>query len=220
MAQPAVRVRILLPLCILFLLSTGPASAQPIDDPYVARELILSFAAETDVQQRQDVLYELGATRIVQFNRIDAGLYRLDSMTVEEALQLLDGNPYLVLAEPNYIVYEHAIPDDPRFDELWGMENNGQTGGTAGADISAVEAWNIFTGTQDVVVGVINTGLDMSHPDIADNVFVNEGEIPGNGIDDDGNGFIDDVNGWDFANNDNNPFDDRGPCPGNSPRRI
>ena len=208
MAQPPVRVRFFLPLSILILLST--ASAQPIEHPYVAGELILSFAAETKVQQSQDILYELGATRIVQFNRIDAGLYRLDSMTVEEALQLLDGNAYFAFAEPNYIVYEHAIPDDPRFDDLWGMENTGQTGGTAGADISAVEAWNIFTGTRDVVVGVIDTGLDISHPDIADNVFLNEGEIAGNGVDDDGNGFIDDVNGWDFANNDNNPFDDRG----------
>ncbi|RKZ15109.1 hypothetical protein DRQ53_09910, partial [bacterium] len=210
MAQSAVRARILLPLCILFLLSTAPALAQSIEDPYVARELILSFASGADVQQSQDVLDELGATRVVQFNRIDAGLYRLDSMTVEAALQLLDGNPYLAIAEPNYIVYEHAIPDDPRFDDLWGMQNTGQTGGTAGADISAVDAWNIFTGSGDVVVGVIDTGLDMSHPDIADNVFFNPGEIAGNGIDDDGNGFIDDVNGWDFANNDNNPFDDRG----------
>jgi subtilisin family serine protease len=210
MALPAARVRIFHSLFILFLISTNPAFAQTADDPYVASELILSFAPDAELQQRQDILDDLGATSVARFNRIDAGLYRLESMTVVEALQLLDGNPYLVLAEPNYILYEHAIPDDPRFDELWGMRNTGQTGGTPGADISAAQAWNIFTGTQEVVVGVIDTGLDMSHPDIADNVFINEGEIAGNGIDDDGNGFIDDVNGWDFANNDNNPFDDRG----------
>ena len=90
------------------------------------------------------------------------------------------------------------------------MYNTGQTGGTAGADISADMAWDVFTGNQNIVVGVIDTGLDYNHPDLAANAWVNPGEIAGNGIDDDGNGYIDDIHGWDFVNGDSDPMDDNG----------
>ena len=88
-----------------------------------------------------------------------------------------------------------AFPDDTLFSDLWGMHNNGQTGGTPDADIDAREAWDITTGTKDVVVAVIDSGIMYTHPDLRDNMWVNPGEIRGNGIDDDGNGYIDDVYG-------------------------
>ncbi|MGB3493119.1 MAG: S8 family peptidase [Elainellaceae cyanobacterium] len=98
---------------------------------------------------------------------------------------------------------------DPDFSELWGLDNQGQTGGTVDADIDATEAWDISTG-QDVVVAVIDSGVDYTHPDLAQNMWVNTGETPNNGIDDDGNGFVDDYYGYDFANDDSDPFDDDG----------
>src|SRR5262245_97487 len=115
-------------------------------------------------------------------------------------------------AEPNYLIHVENTPNDPKYGDgtLWAMNNTGQSGGTADADIDAPEAWDIATGTSSTVVAVIDTGVDYNHPDLAANIWTNPGEIPGNGIDDDGNGFIDDVHGWDFANNDNNPMDDNG----------
>ena len=101
---------------------------------------------------------------------------------------------------------------------LWGLDNLGQTvnwtAGAPDADIDAREAWSVSTGSPNVVVAVIDTGVDLTHPDLAANIWVNQGEdCPGcrtNGVDDDGNGYVDDWRGWDFVNGDNDPTDDMG----------
>jgi subtilisin family serine protease len=102
-----------------------------------------------------------------------------------------------------------TTPNDPRFvsGDLWGLHNTGQAGGTADADIDAPEAWDISTGSSAVVVAVIDTGTQIDHPDLKDNIWTNPGETPGDGIDNDGNGFVDDVNGWDFYSNDASVYD-------------
>lgn len=123
------------------------------------------------------------------------------------ALQALRANPAVVYAEPVYIVHAQATPNDPRFSQLYGLHNTGQTGGVADADIDAPEAWDLQTGTR-VTVAVIDSGVDYNHPDLSQNIWSNTGEIAGNNIDDDNNGYVDDIRGWDFANNDNNPMDD------------
>ncbi len=109
--------------------------------------------------------------------------------------------------EPNYKVRPYAVPNDPDFGRLWGLHNTGDNGGLDDADIDAVEAWDIKTGG-NVIVAVIDSGLDTGHPDLAANLWVNTGETAGNGIDDDGNGYIDDVNGYDFGEGDNDPSND------------
>ncbi len=91
--------------------------------------------------------------------------------------------------------HRSLIPNDPLFAFEWGLNNTGQTGGLPGADIDAIEAWDIFTGSPDTVVAVIDTGVDYLHEDLKDNMWHNPGEIPGDGIDNDGNGYIDDVYG-------------------------
>ena len=98
-----------------------------------------------------------------------------------------------------------ADPDDPYFGLQYGLKNPGGkliegTQSKAGADIKAVEAWDIHPGSTDILVAVLDCGLNTKHPDIASRVWVNKKEIAGNGKDDDGNGYIDDINGWSFAN--------------------
>jgi subtilisin family serine protease len=135
-------------------------------------------------------------------------------MTVAQAVKLFRNDPNVEYAEPNYYYHLDIIPNDTDFGLLWGMHNTGQnvngTVGTADADIDAPEAWDIITSAGRVVVAVIDSGVDGSHPDLSGNLWTNPGEIPNNGVDDEGNGYVDDIRGWDFVNKDNNPADDNG----------
>ncbi|MBI3271083.1 MAG: discoidin domain-containing protein [Planctomycetes bacterium] len=130
------------------------------------------------------------------------------NVPVRQALESLVDEPTIACAEPNYLQYASRTPNDPRFGELYGLHNVGQTGGTSDADIDAPEAWDLTTGG-DVIVADIDTGVDYTHPDLAANMWRNPAEANGTpGVDDDGNGFVDDVFGFDFANNDADPKDD------------
>lgn len=99
--------------------------------------------------------------------------------------------------EPDYIKTIHVVPDDPRFDsEQWSLNNTGQAGGTPGADIRAIAAWEIQREAPDVVVGVMDTGIRYTHEDLLGNIWSNAAELAGpRGVDDDGNGVIDDLIG-------------------------
>ncbi|PKN72679.1 MAG: hypothetical protein CVU50_05940 [Candidatus Cloacimonetes bacterium HGW-Cloacimonetes-3] len=90
-------------------------------------------------------------------------------------------------------------PNDPRFGEQWHYHNTGQRGGTVDADIDLPEAWEIEKGHPDVIVQVNDGGIQTNHPDLSGNLWINTGEIAGNGIDDDNNGFIDDIYGYNFV---------------------
>lgn len=133
-----------------------------------------------------------------------------ENVTMGQALASYRDDPNVLYAEPNYYVHVAATPDDSRFDEMWGLENTGQTGGTQDADIDMSQAWDVTTGSSDVVVAVIDTGIDYNHPDLAQNIWVNDNEIPNDGIDNDNNGYVDDVVGYDFINGDPDPMDDQG----------
>jgi hypothetical protein len=128
----------------------------------------------------------------------------------DELYASLRGLPGFEGIQPNFIYTTNAIPNDTRFGETWGMNNTGQTGGLADADIDAPAAWDISTGNGSVVVGVIDTGIAWDHPDLAANVWTNPGETAADGIDNDANGYVDDIHGYDFVNNDGNPYDDHG----------
>ncbi len=97
-------------------------------------------------------------------------------------------------------------PNDTLYPNQWHLNNTGTqvTDAIAGADVNAVNAWNLATGT-GITIAVIDDGMERTHPDLIDNIFINAGEIPGNSLDDDGNGYIDDVSGWSFTANGPNP---------------
>lgn len=121
--------------------------------------------------------------------------------------QQVGEDPLIQIVEPDFVNFPTVTPNDSSYSSLWGLHNIGQSGGSVDADIDAPEAWDITTDASDVLVGVIDTGVDRAHPDLSANMWTNPLEIAGNGIDDDNNGFIDDVNGWDFYQNDNDPTD-------------
>ncbi|HOM72503.1 MAG TPA: S8 family peptidase, partial [Armatimonadota bacterium] len=133
---------------------------------------------------------------------------------LEKVIERYQKHPAVEYAGPNHTLRIAAVfPDDPVFyygDEFWGVPQWGLYNdvGTPGADIHAVDAWEITTGSPDVLIAVIDTGIVPDHPDLADKIWTNPGEIPDNGIDDDNNGYVDDVNGWNFIDNDNFPLDD------------
>ncbi len=129
--------------------------------------------------------------------------------------KLMKSNDVL-LAEPNYIYRMSRTSNDPDMSKLWGLRNDGQADpkgqvGIAGMDIGAEKAWDIQTGNKDLVVAVIDTGIDYTHADLKENVWTNVAELEGKpGVDDDNNGFVDDIHGYDFVNSDGDPMDDHG----------
>ncbi len=118
---------------------------------------------------------------------------------VTTAIDLFNQDSRVEYVEPNYKRYLAVLPNDPEYDRQWYLEQ------TSDQDIDAEAAWDETTGSNDIVVAVIDTGIDLNHPDLVNNIWINPGEVADNGIDDDANGYVDDVNGWDFVNADNNP---------------
>jgi len=132
--------------------------------------------------------------------------------TAEETAATLRQQPGILAAVPDLRLFLQAEPNDPLFDNQWGMRNTGQSvegqpGGTPGADIDVVDAWDRTTGDSSVVVASIDSGYDFGHPDLAPIAWRNTDEVAGNGIDDDLNGYVDDVRGWDAYDHDADPTD-------------
>jgi len=210
------RALVLVPVVLFAFLAESHTSPAPAPSPgssslgkrFVPEEVIIRFKDQAGPSERASARAQV-SSRIVRRFRSGAEHWELGKgVTTEEAIARLRKNPHVRYVEPNYIRRIDALPNDPRYPEMDALNNTGQRGGVPGADIRAQSAWDVTTGSRDVIVAVIDTGIDSSHPDLRDNLWTNPGEIEGNGIDDDDNGFIDDVHGWDFVNGDNDPFDD------------
>ena len=134
-------------------------------------------------------------------------LVTFDSATsAGESFDALRNSPDIEYVAPNWKFQLQSLPNDYS-PEQWGLHNDGRDNGAVGADIDAELGWRLRTSAENVVVAVIDSGIDYTHPDLANNMWTNPGEIPGNNIDDDGNGFVDDVHGYDFGDKDGDPMD-------------
>ncbi len=193
---------------VLFLFSTFVgAGAQPIEPggdttplegEFAPGELLIRFRPGVGLQRVEQILGERGALRIRAIEVLDVHVLQLPpGLSVEKAVQVFSHMPEVEFAEPNYIL--HAVA--PMREEIvgqWGLEK-----------IEAEAAWGILgENPTSVLIATVDTGIDRGHPDLASNIWYNPGEIEGNNTDDDGNGYVDDTWGWDFVNNDNDPYDD------------
>ena len=150
------------------------------------------------------VKHTFAAIGNLQIVKLPAGV------SVEQAINHYQRSGLVEYAEPDY--EEHALltPNDPRYTDgtLWAMNNTGQNGGKPDADIDAPEAWTTRTSANPIIVAVIDTGVRYTHEDLAANMWVNPGEIAGNGLDDDGDGYVDDVYGINAITHTGDPWDD------------
>ncbi len=223
-------------LCVLVgLLALSPMvlakEKMSIDAPFIAGEVLVKIREGKSAAALQGM-------QIKKELNLLAGRFALVTTaqkSVAVAIAELEANPAVEYAEPNFIytainntsnvermlARSEAAQGDDRFGLLWGLANtgknepdrNGAPGtevGVAGVDVNALKAWQITKGSRDITIAVIDTGIDYNHPDLAANMWVNAGEVAGDGIDNDKNGYIDDVYGWNAAVDNGNPFDGHG----------
>ena len=197
--------------------TTPPSIERPTLAGYspdaVPGEVIVKFRPPMSRVATREAVTKLGAAMvagpIAGFSVVKAERGR----STEDLIASLEADPSVASAEPNLVRYLAATPpNDPMFSDQWSLNNTGQAHpvsdangtrtGTDGADMDVLEAWDDQKGNAETIVAIMDSGVDVTHPDLAANIWMNAGEIPGNGIDDDLNGFRDDINGWDFADND------------------
>ena len=179
----------------------------------VGTRLALVCAGELILRLRPEVRPEdyFGA-RMDQARRVrgttDQWVLRVPGCRLEEVLEQTRtraADQRVSWVEPHF--FEEAIKQttDPLYSLQWHLENNGSGGAKLGADVKANAAWALQSGRSNIVIAVIDDGMDLLHPDLKTRLFRNVQEIPNNNLDDDHNGYIDDVTGWDFVDEDANP---------------
>ena len=204
------------------LLSSPLAHAKNRAPEFVPGELIVGLKSGVALKSAQ---FNIQSTIIQSFGNQVLSIQALesdekvqivkfkDAAKIKGIVATLKNNPAVRYVEPNYIYRTFSVPNDPEFARQWDMHNTGQMdkpvvagdprpaqAGNAGSDIRVKALWDRgIVGNRDILVAVIDTGIDYTHPDLAANMYTNPGEIPGNGIDDDSNGVIDDVHGANFT---------------------
>jgi subtilisin family serine protease len=183
---------------------------------FVEGEVLVKFKTGVQTAQIQATLTNAGLEQRHFIAQI--GVYHCNitnQQSVQAAVQACRESQDVEYAEPNYIYAipeaaspPRAVPNDPRFDDLWGLQNSND------ADIDADEAWDIQKGSKSIIVAIIDTGVDYDHEDLSDNMWRNPGETgdgkENNGIDDDNNGYVDDSRGWNFERDTQDPTDVHG----------
>jgi len=194
---------LLLPLLLFASLSSSASasnrSVRPRGD-YIEGEVLVSFAPALSAASALHAAASRGMSVAASFAALSGASgrqclhLRSDSKSTQEMIAELSGVPGVEIVEPNYVRSIRTVPNDPRFSELWGLHNTGQTGGTAGADIGATEAWSVGRNASSVVVAVLDTGVHFTHEDLAANMW-------------DGSPLGFPNHGWNFADGTDDPYD-------------
>jgi subtilisin family serine protease len=178
-----------------------------VDSAYQEGEVLVKFKNKVTAAEASMLANDLAAATVKEFRILSQSghsayfLFRSASRSTKQLLAIMRNNPDVEAVSPNYRRRLQRLPNDPKFNRLWGMKK-----------VAAAAAWEKNIGSAEIVLAVLDTGIDYRHEDLAANMWRNPHEIAGNGIDDDGNGFIDDVYGYDFAadntgNQDSDPMD-------------
>ena len=216
--------------------STGAArSIGPVERPtrtshelsnLLTNEVIVSYKGHFPARASRTALHRSVGTRLVSsVSDFGMDIVRAQPGGASAAVAAYERDPSVAFAEISVKRPFQLTPNDTHYanGNLWGLNNTGQShvassganvAGTSGADIDAPQAWDTQTGTASTVVAVIDTGVQLNHPDLVNRLWTNTGETPSNGIDDDGNGYVDDVNGFDFGDLDGNPTQTNATCDG------
>jgi len=192
--------RVIFAFVLAFVFSAQIVFAQNSAKDFVEGEVLVKFKGGTNTEASYRANSEIGASVVEEFPNLGWQRVRIpEDLSVDRAVSFYKSDAEVEAVQPNFYYHLLATPNDTSFGTLYGM-----------AKISAPAAWDFTTGSPNVVVADIDTGLRYTHEDLAANAWTNPGEISNNGVDDDGNGFVDDFYGFDFFYNDSNPIDDAG----------
>jgi subtilisin family serine protease len=189
--------------------SAAPPLTPPTPESAVSStDLIVQWTHSAKRSDKADARDDAGVT--VEHGLGDARFQLLSvehGQPIGEAIDSLEADPAVALAEPDSYSAPNAIPDDPLFEQLWGLRNlglgiDGFSGAVSGDDVNVLGAWDRTVGTPSTVIADLDTGYRFEHPDLESVAWTNPGEIPGNEIDDDNDGIVDDVHGADFVGTD------------------
>jgi subtilisin family serine protease len=181
-----------------------PEGPVPAPTDAVPGELLVQYEEGVRAAQARRFEQQLGVASLEQ-QGAEGRLARLQVAPGMDAAALaarLQGTPGIAYVQPNYRYHATLAPADPFYTtgRLWGLDK-----------IGAPQAWDLTTGSPDVVVAVIDTGIDYHHPDLSANIWTNPGEVNGRpGVDDDGDGYVDDLHGFNAVGNAGDPLDDNG----------
>jgi len=174
--------------------------------PYVEGQLLVRFDTPARDAAEASMWLADGRCKPVRELAPSLGIWLVEleeGLKVPQALAEMEGNGHLRWAQADHKLDWRLMPNDPSFASQWDMHNTGQSGGAVDADIDAPEAWDLGTGGTDangdpIVVAVVDGGVELTHSNLAPNLWINTAEASGTtGVDDDGNGYVDDINGWD-----------------------
>jgi len=172
-----------------------PAGVRTVPDEAVAGQVLVRLQPGTSTAALQGLLAATDTGIVRTYPDGQLFLLKLPAgQTVNEAVAALNVRPEVALASPDRLMYLLLTPNDPRYSEQWHWPL-----------IHAPAAWDVQTGSAGVAVAVVDSGVDLDHPDLATRIWVNSDETAGDGIDNDGNGFVDDRFGWNFVEGNNNP---------------